>query len=251
MSNIVCVTGATSGIGWHTAERFAREGWKVIATGRRTERLQELAEAFPGKVLPLTLDVRDRGAVTTAFAALPQEFSPVDVLVNNAGLALGMEPAQKCSLDDWDVMVDTNIKGLMYCTRALIPGMAERGRGHVINVGSIAGSYAYPGGNTYGSTKAFVEQFSRNLRCDLHGTGVRVTNVEPGFLETEFTVVRYKGDKDAAKAFYQDADPLRPEDIAEIIWWANARPAHVNICRVEVMPTCQSNGANRIARKGN
>ncbi len=185
MTKIACITGATSGIGRATAERFVAEGWKVIATGRREDRLQELvAAAGSGMVLPLPLDVSDRAAVERTFAALPAAFAEIDMLVNNAGLALGLEPAHQCNLDDWDTMVDTNIKGLTYCTRAILPGMVARGRGHVVNVGSIAGSYAYPGGNVYGATKAFVEQFSRNLRCDLHGTGVRVTNVEPGFLET-------------------------------------------------------------------
>ena len=246
MTKTVCITGATSGIGRSCAERFVAEGWQVIATGRREDRLNELAAAHPGTIHPLVLDVRDKDAVFKAFASLPAAFAAVDTLVNNAGLALGLEPAQAASLDDWDTMVDTNIKGLMYCTRALLPGMVERKRGHVLNIGSIAGSYAYPGGNTYGATKAFVEQFSRNLRCDLHGTGVRVTNIEPGLLETEFSLVRFKGDTAAADALYNGSDPLRPEDIAEIVWWANARPAHVNICRVEVMPTCQSNAALRV-----
>ncbi len=246
MSQIICITGASSGIGRATAERFAKEGWKVIATARREDRLKSLSDAFPGKILPLTFDVRDTKAIAEAFSSLPADFAEVDVLLNNAGLALGLEPAQDCSLDDWDSMIDTNIKGLVHCARAILPGMVKRGRGHVINIGSIAGSYAYPGANVYGSTKAFVEMFSRNLRCDLHGTGVRVTNVEPGLLETEFSIVRFKGNDKAAGNVYEGSKPLVAEDIADIIWWVNSRPVHVNICSVEVMPTCQSNGATRV-----
>jgi len=246
MEQIVCITGATSGIGQAALERFAAEGWRVIAVGRREDRLRELAAAHKGKALPLALDVRDRQAVNQAFASLPQDFAAIDMLVNSAGLALGLEPAQSCGLDDWDTMIDTNIKGLAYCTRAVLPGMVERNRGHVINLGSIAGTYAYPGGNVYCATKAFVEQFSRSLRCDLYGTAVRVTNVEPGLLETEFSLVRFKGDEAVASALYRGANPLRAEDIADIIWWAGTRPAHVNICRVEVMPTSQSPSAHRV-----
>jgi len=248
MAQIICITGATSGIGRATAERFAAEGWRMILIGRREDRLRELAAVYGDKMLALALDVRDRQAVDRAFASLPPDFTAMDMLVNSAGLALGLEPAQACDLDDWDTMIDTNVKGLAYCTRAVLPGMVARGRGHVVNVGSIAGSYAYPGGNVYGGTKAFVEQFSRNLRCDLHGTGVRVTNVEPGMLETEFSLVRFKGDAAAAAAVYRDAEHLRAEDIADAIWWAGPRPAHVNICRIEVMPICQSIGPHRVYR---
>jgi 3-hydroxy acid dehydrogenase/malonic semialdehyde reductase len=249
MAQVVCITGATSGIGRATAERFAAEGWRAIVAGRREDRLRALAAAHKDQVLPLVLDVRDRQAVSQAFASLPPDFADIDMLVNSAGLAQGLDPAQNCDLDDWDTMIDTNVKGLTYCTRAILPGMVARGQGHVINIGSVAGSYAYPGGNVYGATKAFVEQFSRNLRCDLHGTGVRVTNLEPGLLETEYSLVRFKGDAARADAVYEGTDPLRPEDIAEIIWWVGARPAHVNICRVEVMPVCQSNGATRVYKK--
>lgn len=250
MSPIACITGATSGIGRAAAIRFVQEGWKVIGTGRREERLGELAAALGGAFLPLPLDVRKRQAVAGAFASLPEEFSPIDLLINNAGLALGQEPAWEARLDDWEAMVDTNIKGLYYCVRAVLGGMVRRGAGHIVNISSIAGSYAYPGGNVYGSTKAFVKMFSQSLRCDLHGAGVRVTNVEPGMLESEFSLVRYKGDEDRARGLYADADPLTPEDLAGILWYVASLPAHVNICRLEVMPTCQSAGPLRVAGKG-
>lgn len=248
--SLVCVTGATSGIGRATAGRFLREGWNVIAAGRRGERLDELTAAHPGKVYPLILDVRDRSAVTAAFSDLPAVFRDIDVLVNNAGLALGLDPAQTASLDDWDVMVDTNVKGLMYCARAVLPGMIARGWGHVVNIGSIAGSYAYPCGNVYGGTKAFSLQFSRGLRCDLHGTGVRVTDIEPGLLETEFSKIRFKGDETRADQLYAGTDPLRPEDMADIIWWVATQPKHVNITQVEVMPTSQTLGGTRVHYAG-
>ena len=176
---VAYITGATSGIGRATAERFIEEGWTVVAMARREERLQELQDAHPGSVHCFKLDVRDKAAVEHVFSEAKERFGAPDVLVNNAGLALGLEPAQACSLDDWDTMVDTNIKGLLYCTRAALPGMVERHSGHVVNLGSIAGTYAYPGSNVYGASKGFVLQFSRGLRCDLHGTGVRVTDVEP------------------------------------------------------------------------
>jgi 3-hydroxy acid dehydrogenase/malonic semialdehyde reductase len=242
MGHVICVTGATSGIGRATALRFAKEGWLVIACGRRRERLDELREEIGPDCLALPLDVGDRPAVEAAFAALKAPFAPVDVLVNNAGLALGREPAQRASLDDWDRMVDTNIRGLIYCTRAVLPGMAARGRGHVVNIGSIAGTGAYPGSNVYGASKAFVQKFSQNLRCDLHGSGVRVTNVEPGLLESEFSLVRFKGDTAKAASLYDEYDPLRPEDIADVIYYVSTVPAHVNINRVEIMPACQSDG---------
>ena len=248
---IVFVTGATSGFGAAIARRFATAGHRVIAAGRRADRLAELADALGrDKVLPLILDVRDRDAVAAAVAALPPEFAEIDLLVNNAGLALGLEPAQKADLDNWDTMVDTNVKGLMYMTRAVLPGMVSRNRGHVINIGSTAGAYAYPGGNAYGATKAFVRQFSLNLRADLQGTRVRVTDVAPGLVGgTEFSSVRFSGDQARVEKVYEGADALTPDDIAETVFWAATLPARVNINFVEVMPVTQSFGPLAIHRE--
>ena len=239
---VVCVTGATSGIGRATVERFVKEGWEAVALGRREERLAALAAEHPDRIRTARLDVRHRDEVEQVFKAM----GDIDVLVNNAGLALGLEPAQECSLDDWDTMVDTNIKGLLYCTRAALPGMVARKAGHVVNLGSIAGTYAYPGSNVYGASKGFVLQFSRGLRCDLHGTGVRVTDIEPGLLESEFSDVRFKGDESRFENLYKNAHPLRPEDVADAIWWVTTRPAHVNGSQVEIMPTTQSLASARV-----
>jgi len=242
MMKTALITGASSGFGAACAHAFAKLGWQLVLTARRTESLdqlkQELAPLVPVHVI--TLDVRDREAVAAAFAALPQEFAEVDLLVNNAGLALGLEPAHRASLDDWDTMVDTNCKGVMYCTRAILPGMVARNRGHVVNIGSVAGSWPYPGGNVYGGTKAFVQQFSRNLRADLLGTAVRVTNVEPGMAETEFSKVRFKGDDEKASQVYARTEPLLAEDIADIVVWAATAPSRVNINSVEVMSVNQA-----------
>lgn len=249
---IVLVTGATAGFGTAIARRFAADGARVIAAGRRAERLEALkAELGADKVLPLVLDVRDRAAVTEAIEGLPAEWAAVDVLVNNAGLALGLEPAQKADLDDWDTMVDTNVKGLMYLTRALLPGMIERQRGHVINLGSTAGEWPYPGGNVYGATKAFVRQFSLNLRADLFGTPVRVTDIQPGLVGgTEFSNVRFHGDDAKAGAVYEGADALTPDDIADAIHWVASRPARVNVNMLQVMPVAQSFGPLRVHKPG-
>jgi 3-hydroxy acid dehydrogenase/malonic semialdehyde reductase len=220
----------------------------VVATARRVDRVEALASEFGARILPLALDVRDRPAVAAAVAALPAEFAAVDVLVNNAGLALGLKPAQDADLDDWDQMIDTNCKGLVYCTRAILPGMVARGRGHVINLGSVAGTYPYPGGNVYGGTKAFVHQFSLNLRSDLHGTGVRVTCVEPGMADTEFSLVRFSGDKAKADNVYAGMRPMTADDIAESIHWAATMPPHVNVNTIELMATAQSFGPFQVAR---
>jgi len=246
---IVFVTGASSGFGAAVARRFAAGGARVIAAARRGDRLKDLDAELGSQLLPVTLDVRDRAAVFAAVADLPEEFAAVDVLVNNAGLALGLHPSQEADLDDWDQMIDTNCKGLVYCTRAILPGMVARGRGHVINLGSVAGTYPYPGGNVYGGSKAFVHQFSLNLRSDLHGTGLRVTCVEPGMADTEFSSVRFSGDKAKADAVYAGMQPMTAADIAESIYWAATMPQHVNVNRIELMATAQSFAPFQVARK--
>ena len=249
MQKTICITGATSGFGRACAERFAAEGWRLILTGRRVDRLQALqAQLDTVSVHAVELDVRDFSAVELMVRDLPQDFQAIDVLVNNAGLALGLEGAHQTDIRDWDTMIDTNIKGLCYLTRCILPGMVSRNQGHIINMGSIAGTYPYPGGNVYGATKAFVKQFSRNLLTDLNHTRVRVTNIEPGLSESEFSVVRFHGDKDKADAVYKGTEPLRPVDIAEIVHWVTSVPPHVNINTVEVMPVCQSCGPLAIHR---
>jgi 3-hydroxy acid dehydrogenase/malonic semialdehyde reductase len=236
----VFVTGASSGFGAAITRRFATTGARVVATARRADRISELAGELGPQVLPVTLDVRDRGAVAEVVGGLPAEFAEIDVLVNNAGLALGISPAQDADLDDWEQMIDTNCKGMAYCTRAVLPGMVSRRRGHVVNLGSIAGTYPYPGGNAYGGSKAFVHQFSLDLRSDLHSTGVRVTCVEPGMADTEFSLVRFSGDNAKADAVYTGMQPLTADDIAEAVYWAATLPPHVNINVIELMPVAQS-----------
>jgi NADP-dependent 3-hydroxy acid dehydrogenase YdfG len=240
MSDIVFITGASSGFGAAIARRFARDGARLVLAARRKERLDALVAELGVPALALPLDVRDRAAVERAVASLPAEFAEISVLVNDAGGALGLEPAHEANLDDWDAMVDTNVKGLLYVTRAVLPGMVARDRGHVINLGSVAGTYPYPGGNVYGATKAFVEQFSLNLRADLAGKRIRVTNIEPGMAETEFSLVRFKGDEARARAAYQGFPPLTPDDIAESVRWVAGLPAHVNVNRLELMSVMQS-----------
>lgn len=237
---IVFVTGATAGFGQATARRFAKDGAKVVGTGRRKERLEELKKELGRDFLPLRFDVGVRKQVEEAIASLPREFAEVDVLVNNAGGALGLDPAQKAELDDWEQMIDANIKGVLYCTRLLLPGMVERNRGHIINLGSTAAEFPYPGGNVYGGTKAFVHQFSYNLRCDLLGTAVRVTDIQPGLCKTEFSEVRFKGDKQRADALYEGTAPLNADDIADAIHWVATRPPHVNVNVMQLMPVCQA-----------
>ena len=239
MAKIILITGATAGFGLASARLFASRGWKVIGTGRRAERLHALHDELGDAFLPLPLDMRDREAVTETLGSLPEGWQDVDVLLNNAGGALGLDPAYECSLDDWDTMVDTNIKGLLYATRAVLPGMVERNSGHVVMLGSIAGNYPYGGGNVYCGTKAFVKQFSLSLRADLLGKNIRVNNVEPGLCISEFSEVRFRGDAERAAKLYEDTQPVTPEDIADLIWWLVNCPAHVNINRVEVMPLCQ------------
>jgi len=237
---IVLITGATSGFGAEMARKFAQNGHKVIAAGRRKERLDELASQFDGNILPLTLDVTSKASIDAMFAALPADWREIDVLVNNAGLALGVEPAQNAALEDWETMIDTNCKGLVTMTRRLLPAMVARGSGLVINIGSTAGAYPYPGGNVYGATKAFVDQFTLNLRADLVGTGVRATNIAPGLVGgTEFSNVRLKGNDAAAAKVYEGTVPLNAADIAETAFWIATLPPHVNINYIEMMPTCQ------------
>jgi 3-hydroxy acid dehydrogenase/malonic semialdehyde reductase len=247
---IALVTGATSGFGDACAEALVRAGMRIIATGRRKERLEALAARLgKDKIHPLVLDVQDRAAVEEAVASLPPALSAIDVLVNNAGLALGLEPAQRASLDEWDTMIATNCRGLVTMTRAVLPGMVERNRGHVVNVGSVAALYPYPGGNVYGATKAFVHQFTLNLRADLLGTAVRATVVEPGMAETEFSLVRFQGDAAKASKVYEGVKPLSAQDIAETILWIVSLPAHVNVNTIELMPTQQAFSPFAIHRK--
>jgi 3-hydroxy acid dehydrogenase/malonic semialdehyde reductase len=237
----VFVTGATAGFGEAIAERFIADGHHVVATGRRVEKLQALRERLGDRLLPLQLDVCDAEAVAALPRTLPEPFAQVSVLVNNAGLALGMAPAQRVDLEDWTRMIDTNVTGLARVTHALLPGMVERNVGHIINIGSTAGNYPYPGGNVYGASKAFVRQFSLNLRGDLIGTKLRVTNIEPGMVAgTEFSNVRFKGDDKMAASRYEGITCLNAGDIAEAVAWVSGLPAHVNINTLEVMPVSQS-----------
>lgn len=238
---IVFVTGASAGFGSAIARAFVNGGHRVVAAARRTDRLQALAAELGAALLPVELDVRDRAAVEAMPASLPADFAAVDVLVNNAGLALGLEPAQRAALDDWEAMIATNCTGLAQMTHAFLPGMVARNRGHIINLSSTAGRWPYPGSNVYGATKAFVRQFSLNLRADLAGTALRVTDVEPGLCGgTEFSKVRFHGDDEKAGKVYQNVQPLTPQDIAESIYWIATRPAHVNINTIELMPVAQS-----------
>ena len=246
---IVFVTGATAGFGTEIARRFLKDGATVIGTGRRQDRLTGLSKELGPSFHGLSFDVGKRSEVEAAVAGLPAELSAIDILVNNAGGALGLDPAQSANLDDWDGMVDSNVKGLMYCTRLLLPGMVERKRGHIINIGSIAGEFPYPGGNVYCGVKAFVRQFSLSIRADLLGTGVRVTDVEPGLAGgTEFSQVRFKGDEQKAANVYKGTEPLLPEDIADTVHWVATRPAHVNINTVQLMPTNQAFGPLAVHR---
>ena len=249
MSKIVLITGATSGFGEATATVFAKAGYKVIVTGRRKERLLDLKNTLVDcDILPLCFDVTNKKEVFDAIASLPAEYKNIDILVNNAGLALGLGKANDADLDDWETMVDTNIKGLLYVTKAVLPIMVERKSGYIFNLGSIAGNWPYEGGNVYGATKAFVKQFSLNLRTDLKGTNIRVTNVEPGFSKTEFSDVRFKGDKERADQVYKGTKALDKEDIANAIFSLSQLPAHVNVNRIEMMPTMQTCGGLFVER---
>ncbi|QNM97275.1 SDR family NAD(P)-dependent oxidoreductase [Chitinimonas koreensis] len=246
---IALVTGASSGFGHAIALRLAERGWRVIAAARRLDRLEALAARFPGQIVPLELDVADRAAVAAAIAALPDDLAAIELLVNNAGLALGIAPAHEASLDDWQTMLEVNCLGLVAVTHAVLPGLVARNRGLVVNIGSIAASYPYPGGNAYGATKAFVHQFSLNLKADLLGSAVRVSCIEPGLAGgSEFSNVRFKGDDDRAAALYQGTEPLTPEDVAATVEWLTTLPPHVNINTIEMMPVCQAPSALAIRR---
>jgi 3-hydroxy acid dehydrogenase / malonic semialdehyde reductase len=246
----VFVTGATAGFGAAIARRFVREGWRVVAAGRRGERLEALRAELGTKLLPLVLDIREREAVKKAFASLPADFRDVDVLVNNAGLALGLEPAQSASLDDWDTMVDTNVKGLIYCTRIALERMVALGRGHIVNISSVAAEFPYAGGHVYSASKAFVHQFGLSVRADLLGTKVRLTEIQPGMTGgTEFSNVRFKGDAAKAAKIYEDLETLTSEDVADCVHWAVTRPAHVNINSIQMMPVTQAPSRLALHRK--
>ena len=246
---IIFVTGATAGFGQSIARRFIAAGHKVIATGRRQDRLDALKAELGDNLYTLQFDVRDRAAIEAAVATLPASWQQIDILVNNAGLALGVEPAHQASVEDWETMIDTNNKGLVYMTRALLPAMVARNSGHVINIGSVAGNWPYLGGNVYGATKAFVRQFSLNLRTDLHGTALRVTDIEPGLVGgTEFSNVRFKGDDSRAENVYAGITALTPEDVTEAVFWVATLPAHVNINTLEMMPVSQTTAGLKVAK---
>lgn len=241
MQKLFFVTGATAGFGKAISQVLIDKGHRVIGCGRRLERLSQMQEELGPNFYPLAFDIQSPEAISQALASLPSELRAIDVLVNNAGLAKGLAKAHETSLEDWDQMINTNIKGLVHLTRHILPTMVERNQGLVINMGSIAGNWPYPGGNVYGATKAFVRQFSLNLRADLAGTKVRVSNIEPGLCgDTEFSYVRFEGDENRVKALYDDVDFIRPEDIANIVLWIAEQPEHVNINSLEVMPVAQS-----------
>lgn len=245
----VLVTGATSGFGAAVCRRFVKAGAKVIATGRRADRLKALKKELGKRCCTAVFDVRDRRQTEAALAALPKDFQKINLVVANAGLALGLGPAHESDLNDWDTMIATNINGLLYTVRAVLPGMVARDEGHVILLGSVASDFPYPGGNVYGATKAFVKQFALNLRADLIGSNIRVTNIEPGLAETEFSLVRFHGDADKAGQPYKGIDALNADDIAETIFWSATLPRRVNINRLQVMPVMQSFGPFAFKRK--
>ncbi len=247
-SPVVLVTGASSGIGRACVEAFLSQGARVIAAARRVDRLEELVAGREHSVLPVAMDVRDRADVRAAFEALPPDWTPIDVLVNNAGLAAGRGPIQTDDPDDWDRMLDTNVRGLLNVSGCVLPGMVERGTGHVINIGSNAGREVYPGGAVYCATKAAVERITRGMRMDVLGSGVRISQVDPGMVETEFSLVRFDGDAAAASAVYEGLTPLRPEDIADVVTWIAGRPPHVVVADVLVYPVDQA-GAGKVARR--
>jgi serine 3-dehydrogenase len=250
MPKTALITGATSGFGEATAKKFVENGWKVIVTGRRADRLATLVETLGGASVAhgASFDIRDEVAMNTALDALPEDFRGVDLLINNAGLALGTAPAPESRLDDWKTMIDTNITALVTMTKRMLPTLMER-RGAIINISSTAALYPYAGGNVYGASKAFVKHFSYNLRCDVVGSGVRVTSVEPGLCESEFTLVRTGGNQAAYDALYKGAEAIQPEDIAETLFWVATLPPHININDIELMPVSQTWAGFNIHRK--
>ncbi|MEE3608637.1 SDR family oxidoreductase [Avibacterium paragallinarum] len=248
----ILITGASAGFGKAMCEVFINAGYKVIGAARRLEKLTALQNELGENFYPLQMDMNNLTQISTALSQLPEAFQEIDLLVNNAGLALGLEPAHQANFEDWLTMINTNIVGLTYLTRQILPQMVARKQGHIINLGSIAGTYPYPGGNVYGATKAFVEQFSLNLRADLAGTNVRVTNVEPGLCGgTEFSNVRFKGDDEKAESVYANVQPIQPIDIANTVLWIYQQPPHVNINRIEIMPVAQSFSALNVVRDKN
>jgi 3-hydroxy acid dehydrogenase/malonic semialdehyde reductase len=248
MQGFVVITGASSGIGAATAHRFGKAGHTVVLLARRMDRLKQLQEEIEAPTLSFELDVRSQKAVAEAVAEIEKK-GPIAVLVNNAGLGFGLEPAYESKLEEWDQCIAVNINGLLYCTRAVLPHFVARNRGHVINLGSVAGHYPYPGGNVYGATKAFVHQFSLNLRADLLGTKVRVSCIEPGLTQTEFSDVRFRGDVSRAKKVYADTEPLTADDIAEVIYFCTALPERANINAVEIMPVVQASTHLAVVRR--
>lgn len=241
MSKVIFITGATSGFGAASARLFAKNGWRVVATGRRVERLEALRDEFePGTIHIAPMDLTDRDSIVAVISELPNDFKVVTCLLNNGGLALGVNSVPDIQLEDWRTMVETNIMGLIHTTQEMIPLLKTAGKGAaIINIGSIASHYAYPGGNVYGATKAFVRQFSANLRTDLANTHIRVTDIEPGLSKTEFSQVRNYGDEQASEKMYGGVEPILPEDIADTVWWLANRPPHINIGALDIMPMCQ------------
>lgn len=246
----ILITGASAGFGEAMCRAFTAAGFNVVGAARRMEKLQVLAEELGGSFYPLQMDVADTSSVPAALQSLPEGFKEIDCLINNAGLALGLDSADKADFADWQTMIQTNIVGLTFLTRQILPQMVERKSGYIINIGSIAGNYPYPGGNVYGATKAFVRQFSLNLRADLAGTGIRVTDIEPGLCGgTEFSNVRFKGDDERAAGVYENIRFIRPEDIADTALWLYRRPANMNVNTIEIMPVAQSFGALPVVRE--
>jgi len=250
MTRTVLITGASSGFGAACAHKFAASGDNVVLLARRADRLEAVADTLRKfcKVHCLSVDITDSAALEQGLISLPDWASRPDILINNAGLALGLAPAHEADMGDWETMINTNVMALVRITRLILPGMVERNRGHIINVGSTAGSWPYPGGNVYGATKAFVQQFSRELRADVLGKQIKVTNIEPGMAETEFSLVRFKQDQQSANMVYENVQPLSANDIADIIHWLCSTPAHVNINALEVMPLCQAWGPLKVDR---